>query len=166
MSVTGVVKDPDRLTMILTADFDVTAERAWRLFDDPRRLERWWGPPTYPATVVEHDLAPGGSVSYYMTGPQGDRHHGWWRVVEARPPRLLVVEDGFADASGTPATDPPATLMRVGVADRTAGGVTVTIESTFPSLEAMEQLVAMGMEEGIKLAVGQIDALLAAEPVG
>ena len=67
MSVTDVVKDPQRLTMTLTAQYDVSAERAWRLWDDPRQLERWWGPPTYPATVVEHDLTPGGSVTYYMT---------------------------------------------------------------------------------------------------
>ncbi|WP_346270760.1 hypothetical protein [Pseudonocardia sp.] len=32
---------------------------------------------------------------------------------------------------------------------------------TFPSLEAMEQLIAMGMEEGMAAAVGQIDQLLA-----
>ena len=37
----------------------------------------------------------------------------------------------------------------------------MTIQSTFPSAEAMEQLVAMGMEEGLKQAVEQIDAILA-----
>ena len=36
----------------------------------------------------------------------------------------------------------------------------MAIETTFPTLEAMEQLVAMGMEEGMTLAVGQIDGLL------
>jgi hypothetical protein len=35
------------------------------------------------------------------------------------------------------------------------------LASTFPSVEAMEQLVAMGMEEGIREAMGQMDALLA-----
>ena len=38
----------------------------------------------------------------------------------------------------------------------------MTTVTTFPSLEAMEQLLAMGMEEGIKAAVGQIDGILAA----
>ena len=41
----------------------------------------------------------------------------------------------------------------------------MSIESTFPSTEAMEQLLAMGMEEGLTQAVGQIDAILAEDAV-
>jgi hypothetical protein len=37
----------------------------------------------------------------------------------------------------------------------------MVIETTFPSAEAMQQLTEMGMEEGMTLAMGQIDALLA-----
>ena len=37
----------------------------------------------------------------------------------------------------------------------------MVIESRFPSPEAMEQLLQMGMEEGIKEAISQIDAVLA-----
>jgi hypothetical protein len=41
----------------------------------------------------------------------------------------------------------------------------MSIESHFPSVEAMEQVLAMGMEEGLKQAVGQIDAILAEDAV-
>jgi len=37
----------------------------------------------------------------------------------------------------------------------------MSVESFFPSAEAMEQLLAMGIEEGMKQAIGQIDAILA-----
>ena len=161
MTVTGIQKDPTQLTMTVTAEYDVTVDRAWELWNDPRQLERWWGPPTYPATVVDHDLSLGGTVTYFMTGPEGDRHRGWWRIVEVEAPRLLVVEDGFADESGTPSTELPTTAMRVLLADRPGGGVAITIESTFASLEAMEQLISMGMEEGLREAMAQIDAILA-----
>lgn len=161
MSVTSVRKDLDRLTMTVTAEYDVSAERAWELWNDPRQLERWWGPPTYPATVVDHDLSIGGSVTYFMTGPEGDQPHGWWRVIDVEPPRRLVVEDGFADEQGRPIADMPVTLMRLQIDDRPQGGVIVTIESTFPSVDALEQLIAMGMEEGLKEAMAQIDDILA-----
>jgi uncharacterized protein YndB with AHSA1/START domain len=161
MSLTGVEKDLEALTMTVTAEYDVPAERAWQLWADPRQLERWWGPPTYPATVEEHDLTPGGAVAYYMTSPEGEKYRGWWRVIECSPPRTLVVEDGFADADGNPNVDLPTTLMRVSIHDRDGGGVAVTILSTFPSLEALEQMLSMGMEEGLKAAMGQIDAILA-----
>jgi uncharacterized protein YndB with AHSA1/START domain len=163
MSITSISKDTDQLTMTVTADYDVSADRAWQLWADPRQLERWWGPPTYPATVEQHDLREGGRVGYYMTGPEGDRHRGWWNVREVEAPRLLVVEDGFADESGAPNPDMPTMVMRVEITDR-PGGVTVTISSRFPSLEAMEQLLQMGMEEGLTQAMGQIDAILAGEP--
>jgi uncharacterized protein YndB with AHSA1/START domain len=43
-----------------------------------------------------------------------------------------------------------------------SGAVTrMTIHSTFPTAEAMEQTLAMGAEEGMRQALGQIDALLA-----
>ena len=44
-----------------------------------------------------------------------------------------------------------------------AGRTRMSIESRFPSTEAMEQVLAMGMEEGLTQAVGQIDAILAEE---
>jgi uncharacterized protein YndB with AHSA1/START domain len=160
VSVTSITKDPERLTMTVVAEYDVPAERAWQLWNDPRQLERWWGPPTYPATVVDHDLSPGGAVNYYMTSPDGEKFHGWWKILEVAPPRLLVLQDGFADDSGEPAEGMPTTHMRMEITDRT-GGVTMTMTSTFPSLAAMEQLIAMGMEEGLRAAMGQIDGVLA-----
>jgi uncharacterized protein YndB with AHSA1/START domain len=163
MSVTSVRKDPQQLTMTVTADYDVTADRAWQLWADPRQLERWWGPPTYPATVEEHNLTPGGRVNYVMTGPEGDQARGWWNVLEVEAPRLLVVEDGFADETGAPNPAMPTMVMRVEITDR-PGGVTMTIVSRFPSVEAMQQLIAMGMEEGLQQAMGQIDAILAGAP--
>lgn len=161
MGVTGVEKDLDALTMTVTAEYDVPVERAWQLFADPRQLERWWGPPTYPATVTEHDLRPGGRVRYCMTGPEGDRHHGWWEVLEAEPPRLLVVRDGFADESGVPNPDLPTMVMRMTIEERDAGA-RIVMTTTFGSLEQLEQLLAMGMEEGLTAAMSQIDGILAA----
>lgn len=160
MSVISVEKNPDALTMTVTAQFDVPVERAWQLWSDPRQLERWWGPPTYPATFVDHDLTPGGVVNYFMTGPDGDKPHGWWRVITVEPPRRLEFEDGFADDSGMPNPDLPTSIIRVSL-DDVDGGTRMAVETTFPTRAAMEQLLEMGMEEGMLAAAGQIDALLA-----
>src|SRR5918995_434428 len=53
-----------------------TVRRAWQLWADPRQLERWWGPPGYPATFVDHDLTVGSRATYYMTSPEGEKHSG------------------------------------------------------------------------------------------
>lgn len=163
MTVTSVHKDPDTMMMTITAHFDAPAERVWQLWANPRQLERWWGPPTYPATVVDHDLVPGGSVTYFMTGPEGDQARGWWRVRSVDPPHGLEFEDGFADDAGNPNPDMPTTIISVTLTGLVDGGTSMAIKTTFPSTEAMEQMVSMGMEEGVTSAVGQIDALLRAE---
>jgi uncharacterized protein YndB with AHSA1/START domain len=161
MTVTAVRKDPQSRTMTLEAEFEVSPERVWQLFADPRQLERWWGPPTYPATVAAHDLRPGGHVGYHMTGPEGDRQGGFWEVNEVEPPHRLVFRSGFANDDGTPNTELPMTTERVTIEDVGGGRTRMTIESEFPTAEVMEQLLAMGMEEGLTQAVGQIDAILA-----
>jgi uncharacterized protein YndB with AHSA1/START domain len=161
MTVTNVHKNPEALTMTVTAEFDAPVERVWQLWENPRSLERWWGPPTYPATFVDHDLTPGGRVTYYMTGPEGDQPRGWWKVISVDAPHALEFEDGFADDAGNPNLDMPVTIARVTLEATDAGGTRMVIASVFPSLEQMEQLVAMGMEEGFTLALGQMDALLA-----
>jgi uncharacterized protein YndB with AHSA1/START domain len=161
MTVTSISKDPEALTMTISAELDATVERAWQLWADPRQLERWWGPPTYPATVVDHDLAAGGRVSYFMTGPEGDKHHGWWEVIAVDPPKRLELKDGFADDTGAPNDALPTSTMVMTLTAREPGGTLMAIETRYPSLEAMEQLVSMGMEEGITAALGQIPEILA-----
>jgi uncharacterized protein YndB with AHSA1/START domain len=162
MTVTSVVKDPEARSLTITAAFGASTERVWQLWEDPRLLERWWGPPTYPATVVDHDLSPGGQVTYYMTGPDGDRPRGWWHVIAAEPPRYLEFEDGFADAEGNPDPTMPTMTVRVTVEAQPDGGTRMTVQTTFPSLEAMDQMVAMGMQEGMTAAIGQMDDILRA----
>jgi uncharacterized protein YndB with AHSA1/START domain len=165
MTVTAVHKDPAALTMTITAEFDAPPERVWQLWADPRQLERWWGPPTYPATFTRHDLTPGARVEYHMTGPQGDQPRGYWDIIEADAPNRLVFRDGFANDDGSPNDDLPPGEARVSIEEVGGGRTRMSIESLFASTEAMEQVLAMGMEEGLTLAIGQIDAILAEDAV-
>jgi uncharacterized protein YndB with AHSA1/START domain len=162
MTVTNVSKDLERLTMTVTAEFEAPISRLWQVWDDPRQLERWWGPPEYPATFGDHDLRPGGTVTYFMTGPDGEKYHGWWRITAMSAPERLEFVDGFADDTGAPNPDMPETLAAVTLTEMAPGRTRMTIESTFPSLEVMEQMAEMGMEEGIRAAVGQIEEILLA----
>jgi uncharacterized protein YndB with AHSA1/START domain len=165
MTVTAVRKDAEALTMTVDAEFEASPERVWQLWADPRQLERWWGPPTYPATFTKHDLSPGSRVEYHMTGPEGDQPRGYWDILETDAPRRLVVRDGFANDDGTPNTSMPTGEMQVTIEALGDGRTRMSILNIFPSAEMMEQLLAMGQEEGMTEAVGQIDAILAADPV-
>ncbi len=161
MSITSVDTDHDSLTITLIADFDAPIDQVWELWSDPRKLERWWGPPSYPATFEKHDLTPGGEVTYFLTGPEGDTTRGMWRVTAVDPPTSLEFTDAFADTDGTPIADMPVSNARVQLIERD-GGTRMEMLSTFESREDMERLVNMGVVEGLREAVSQMDALLAA----
>ena len=160
MSVTSVDKDLEALTMTVTADLDATVERAWQLWADPRQFERWWGPPGYPATVVDHDLRPGGRVTYFMTGPEGDKHAGYWQITTVDEPRGFSFDDGFADLDFNP---DPALPVSTNVYTFTEhdGGTRATYVSTFASAEGLQQVLDMGIVEGATSAINQIDELIA-----
>jgi uncharacterized protein YndB with AHSA1/START domain len=163
MPISRVDKDLDGATMTVVAEYDAPVERVWQLYADPRQLERFWGPPGWPATVVDHDLTPGGRVTYFMTGPNGEKSSGYWEILAVEAPRRLVLDDGFADDSGRPVDSMPKTRMELELVERPGGGTAMTVQSTFASPDAMQQLLGMGMEDGMRQAMGQIDDLLARE---
>ena len=165
MTLTAVRRDPATQSMTTTAEFAAAPERVWELWADPRQLERWWGPPSWPATFTAHDLRAGGRVEYHMTGPTGDKPKGYWDVIEVEPPNSIAFRDGFANDDGTPNTELPSTESRIAIVAIGDGRTRMSIVSIFASVEAMEQLLAMGMEVGLSQAVGQIDAILAEDAV-
>jgi uncharacterized protein YndB with AHSA1/START domain len=162
MSIVSIDKDLDRLSLTLVARFHAPVERVWQLWADPRQLERWWGPPTHPATVERHELAVGGEVAYFMTGPDGERTRGWWRVTSVDPPRSLGFTDGFANQDGTPNANTPTTAVRVRLSEH-SDGTLMELRFVFASAEHMQQLERWGAFDVFPESVGQMDALLAAD---
>jgi uncharacterized protein YndB with AHSA1/START domain len=160
MPVTSIDKDPAALTMQVVFDTTFPQQRLWDAFADPRQLERFWGPPTYPSQFAHHDFVPGGSAAYVMVGPDGDESGGWWEFLAVTPPNSFEVLDGFALPDGSRNNEMPATRMLFEFSTTDAGS-RMTATTFFNSAAELEQLIAMGMEEGTRQAMGQIDAVLA-----
>ena len=160
MPITSVTRDPDAVTMTVVAEFPAPVQRLWEAYVDPRQLERFWGPPTYPATFTRHDAAVGGRSTYRMTGPEGESHGGYWEWLSVDPLKGFEVRDGFASLEGEPNNDMPSMRMHF-VFEETGDGSRVTTTTYFDSLAELEKLVEMGMEEGMREAMGQMDAVLA-----
>lgn len=162
MPVVETKTDRENLRFEIVADLEATPERVWQLWADPRLLEKWWGPPGYPATFTEHDLNPGAACSYFMTGPEGEKHPGLWRILEVEPPNRIEIRDGFADDAGETDSDMPVTsfVVTIEAVDDSPGTTRMSVHSRFESIEDLEKLVEMGMVEGMTAAMGQIDALL------
>lgn len=163
MPIKSISSDKDALSLTVIGEYPVPVERLWAAYADPRQLERFWGPVEWPATFTRHDMTAGGRSEYFMKGPDGSTSAGWWRFLAVEPNRRFEVEDGFANDDGSANEEMPSMRM-VFTFEPTSTGSRVTSVTHFTSLESMEQLVEMGMIEGMKSALGQLDDVLAATP--
>ncbi|WP_460775439.1 SRPBCC family protein [Microbacterium sp. GXF7504] len=159
MPVTDITTDPDQLTMTLVADFDAPRERLWRALTDPRQLERFWGPPGWPATFTHFDFTVGGGARYAMTSPTGEQSRGGWEFLSIDEPDAFEVLDAFYGEDGKPVEDMPAMRMRF-LVEETEQGSRLRNITYFTSVEALDQVVAMGAVEGSRMAMEQLDAVL------
>jgi uncharacterized protein YndB with AHSA1/START domain len=146
--------------MVISAEFKASITTVWQLWVDPRLLERWWGPPGFPATFEHHDLTPGGTITYFMSGADSvERFDGTWKVIEVEAPTRLVLEDAIVEDDGTPSDGNSMARMEIDI--EAAGDMTRMIVTThFDSLEGMEHAIASGVAEGMKACMSQIDVLL------
>jgi uncharacterized protein YndB with AHSA1/START domain len=161
MTIVSVETDHDKLSVTLISHFQASVERVWELWVDPRKLERWWGPASFPATFVKHDLFPGGEVTYFMTGPDGERHAGLWRVTAVDPPASLQFDDVFTAADGKRNLDLPVTRVSIRLTELD-GGTQMEVRSKFESREDLERWLSTGTREGQQRAIAQMDELLVA----
>ncbi|MCX2932258.1 SRPBCC domain-containing protein [Mycobacterium sp. CVI_P3] len=160
MPVTDVKHDLENLTLTITADFAAPVRRIWQIYADPRQLEKVWGPPSHPATVVDHSLTPGTRTTYFMTGPDGEKYAGYWDITAVDEPTSFSFRDGFADTDMNPNPDLPVSENTFTFTEH-EGGTRAVYVSTFATAEGLQQVLDMGVVEGSTSAINQIDGLIA-----
>jgi len=159
MTVVKTEKDAENLTLTIVAEFEAATDRVWEMWEDPQKLEQWWGPPTFPATFTRHEFVVGGQSRYHMTGPQGETPRGWWRIEAIEKPSRIEFANGLAGDDGEPVAgvEPMPSEVTFEPMDT---GTRMTVVTSFVDVAQMERMLTMGMQEGMSQAIGQIDALL------
>ena len=155
MPLTSLTKDAEKLALTVVGDYTVSQQRLWDAFADPRQLERFWGPPFAPATFTRHDFKVGGRAEYFLALPDGGRWNGSWKFTAVNPISSFEAHDGEDNAADD---NMPAGMKFT--FETTPAGSRMTIVTHFASLEAMEQTIP-GMEQGLRAAMPQLDAVLA-----
>ena len=154
MPLTSVTKDAAKLTLTVVGDYPVPQQHLWDAFADPRQLERFWGPPAFPATFTRHDFKVGGRAEYFLTLPEGNKWSGSWKFTAVNPISSFEAHDGEDNAEDE---NMPASMKFA--FETTPTGSRFTGVTLFPSIEAMEKII-VGMEEGLRAAIAQLDAVL------
>lgn len=145
-------------SITLTKVYDAPKELVFSMFQNPY-ITKWWGPTSWPVEVSEMDFRPGGSWHYNMVGPDGTEAWGLATYEEIDEPNKIVYRDSFSDAEGLIDPTLPQNTTTI-TFDETDGKTTLTLHGVFDSPEDREKVVKMGMIEGMKDTLLQLENLL------
>ena len=150
---------PSDTELLITRTFDAPRELVWKAYTQAEHLKHWWGPKGWTLPVCEMDFREGGSWFYCMEGPDGMRSCGKTIFKEIDAPNRYVAEDTFVDNDGNPMEGMPVALMTTEFHEEN-GMTTVKSITRYPTKEQRDQVVEMGVEEGINQTLDRLEDYL------
>jgi uncharacterized protein YndB with AHSA1/START domain len=154
MPVTSVTRDAEALILSVVADFNAPVRGLWDAYLDPRQIERFWSPPSFPTVFVRHDGYVGGRSEWLITTPDGNAVRlSWiWGAID----ELKSFE--ALDGDGPPVHGP---VRMVFTFEETSAGSRVMTTSYFDTIDTYQEAIDMDMDLGMAEALGQMDVVLA-----
>ena len=146
-AATKVWADKAAATMVMEREFNAPLDLVWKAWTEPERIEQWWGPRDWTTKNTRMEFRPGGTWHYCMTGPGGEESWGLATYREIVDKQRIVYEDAFSDASGAKNPDMPVMVITTEFTER-GGKTTVRSSTKFPSQEALQSVLDMGVVEG------------------
>jgi uncharacterized protein YndB with AHSA1/START domain len=140
---------------ILEREFSAPRELVFRAFSEAEHLKMWWGPRGWEVTVCNVDFRPGGVWHYCMKcmdENQGEFYgmESWGKAVyrEIDEPGTIVYTDYFSDEEGNEAEGMPPSDIHMAFQEQ-EGKTRIICRSIFESPQALQEVLKMGMEQGI-----------------
>ncbi|MFY1655603.1 SRPBCC family protein [Solwaraspora sp. WMMB762] len=152
---TRIEAHPDLPWIRIIRDFAAPRARVFRAWIDPDLVTQWLGPKDLELRIEHWDGRTGGSYRYtnWRDGEQIAGFYGSFH--EVRPDERLVqtfTYDGVPDG---------VSLDTATFEDLPDGGTRVTVLSLVENLVARDQMLASGMEHGVREGYEKLDHLLA-----
>ncbi|MFC4775788.1 SRPBCC domain-containing protein [Paenibacillus sp. GCM10023252] len=166
---TSMVSRIEGQTLILERVFQAPRELVFQVFSEAEHLKHWWGPRGWELTICNVDFRPGGIWHYCMKcvdEGQGDffGYESWGKGIyqEIVQAEKIDYTDYFSDAEGTVNADLPATKVSMLFLEHD-GQTKLVSRSEYDSKEALQQVIDMGMEQGITETWDRLSEYLAAK---
>ena len=153
--------DRDKNTITIKREFAADRQLVWDCYTRSELLDRWFAPKPFTTKTKSMDFSEGGRWHYAMVDPDGKEYWGRMDYLTIRPVDNYTALDGFCDEAGELNKDLPRANWDVTFSDKSAHALVQTVV-TYKSLEDLEAVIQMGMEEGLKSTLERLDELLAA----
>lgn len=166
MSETTFTVADDRKTLVVERTFPAARQKVWDAYTKPELLARWWGPKGWETRIAHFDFSVGGHWHYCMEcvdKAQGDFYgmESWGKATYTAisPKDSFAFEDAFSNEAGE--LNPNMPVSNTVVELREESGKTHLKSTTrYDSPEALSQVLEMGMEEGYKQTLDNLEELL------
>jgi uncharacterized protein YndB with AHSA1/START domain len=152
--------DKDRNTMTIGRRFAANRQLVWDCHTRRDYLDQWFAPKPLSTRTKTMDFREGGHWHYAMVMPDGQEFWGRMDYKTIHPIDGYALLDGFCDENGLLSPGMPQASWDVAFSDITGGTMVQTLV-TYASAEALEQVIAMGMQQGITSTMERLDELLA-----
>jgi uncharacterized protein YndB with AHSA1/START domain len=152
-------KHEDKKQLHIQREFDASVNLVWRTWTEPELLDQWWAPKPWQSETHHMEFKEGGHRFYSMNGHEGEKHFCRTNYTAINKPEKFEGEDVFCDDKGNVNQELPGSGMLANFIEN-GGKTTVIVISTFASVEAMEELIKMGVQEGFAMAHNNLDELL------
>ena len=160
MEKTKFTRDEKNFRLTIERLFPAEPKRVWEALTKPALLDQWWAPQPWKTTTVRMDFRVGGQWLYSMNGPAGEKHFGMMEYTAIEPVRRYEAADVFCDAEGKPNESLPRQVFTNTLKAEGKQTRIITVVQ-YSSLEALKQILEMGMQEGLTIAYDQLETLLA-----
>lgn len=165
MNKTTFELSEDGRALTITRNFNAPMTAVWEAWTDSSLADQWWAPKPWRAETREMDFRVGGHWQYSMNGPDGEKMWGRMEYREINAPASFQAEDYFCDENGNKAAEMPTSTFEMKLTEE-AGRTTQVVIATYPTAEAMKQILEMGLREGFSGSMENLEALVAGTAAG
>ena len=150
--------DKEKNTLTIRREFRAGRQLVWDAHTKSELLEQWFAPKPLSAKTKSMDFRDGGHWIYAMVEPDGKEHWGRTDYLKINPIDQYTALDAFCDENGEINPKLPRTNRVVSFLDFGTNTIVETIV-TYKSLEDLETVLQMGMQEGLASAMERLDEL-------
>lgn len=149
----------DRNVLTVTRTFDANIDLVWRGWTEAALLDQWWAPKPWQSKTKRMEFQEGGQRLYSMCGPEGQEHWGLTTYEAISHHDNFAGNDAFCDREGKVNPDFPVAYFRNQFSED-SGKTNVTVVTEYASEAHLQQVIEMGMKEGLRMAYDNLDQVL------
>ncbi|MBO6571861.1 SRPBCC domain-containing protein [bacterium] len=151
--------DKENNTLTIKREFAANRQLVWDCYTKAELLNQWFAPKPFTTKTKSMDFSEGGHWHYAMVEPNGTEYWGYTEYQDINPIDDYRTVDAFSDSEGNINPDLPKAKWHVQFSESNDHAVVTTVVN-YESLEDLETVINMGMEEGMISTLERLDELL------